>query len=163
MPAPTVTTAQICERTLTVLEALEPTSHPASGFGSAFVRHSDRTTKIENVTDPGRLRLLEAKVEGPKTGTFSAAPGSSKANFSSTLAIKIGYSMEVWETLDDGVEYLIQDLIDEDLELIRRTFDTANPFDGLPGVKLNKFETAVPEAGGKVFVIRYSIHYGRGY
>ena len=169
MSAPTVTTAQITERVLVSIEALTPTSGPSSGFGAAFTRHSDRTTKIENVTDPGRLRLLEAKIESPKIGTFSAAPGTSKANFSGTLAIKIGYSMEVWETLDDEVEYFIQDFIDQDVEQIRRLLDVGNIFAAsgdlseLPGVKLHRFESSTIEAGGKVNVIRYSIHYGRGY
>lgn len=163
MTTPTVTTAQITEQTLTVLEALTPTSGPSSGFGSEFVRHSDRTTKLENVTDPGRLRLLEVRVESPKIGIFSANPGASKTNYSSLLVIRVGYSLETWETLEDGVEYLIQDLIDQDLELIRRTMDTANPFSSLPGVKLNRFEGAGLEAGGKVFAIRYSINYGRSY
>jgi hypothetical protein len=168
MTAPTVTTAQITERILVSLEALTPTSGPSSGFGSVFVRHSDRTTALENVTDPGRLRLIEVRLEAPKIGTFSAAPGTTKANFSSILAVKVGYSMEVWETLD-GAEYFIQDLVDEDVEQIRRLLDTGNIFSAsgslseLPGVKLNRFEGAGSEAGGKVNVIRYSIHYGRGY
>ena len=169
MSDPTVTTAQITERVLASIEALTPTSGPSSGFGSEFVRHSDRTTSIENVTDPGRLRLLEVKLEAPKIGTFSAAPGQSKANFSSILAVKVGYSMETWETLDDGVEYLIQNLLDQDVEQIRRLLDVGNIFAAsgdfleLPGVKLQRFESATKEAGGKVNVIRYSIHYGRGY
>jgi hypothetical protein len=169
MPEPTITTDQICERVLARLEVLTPTSGPSSGFGSAFVRHSDRTAKIENVTDPGRLRLVEVRVEAPKIGTFAANPGASKTNYSGILAIKIGYSAEVWETLEDEVEYRIQDLMDEDLEQIRRFLDTGSPFGAsgdlaaLVGVKLNRFETATKEAGGKVFVIRYSIHYGRGY
>jgi hypothetical protein len=169
MAEPTITTDQICERVLARLEAATPTLGPSSGFGAAFVRHSDRTTQIENVTDPGRVRLVEVRIEAPRIGTFAANPGASKTNYSGTLAIKIGYSMEVWETLEDGVEYRIQDLIDKDLEQIRRLVDTGDIFGvsgdlpALVGVKLNRFETANKEAGGKVLTIRYSIHYGRGY
>ena len=165
MPNPTVTGPEITERVTALIEGLTPTSGDVVGF----VRHTDRTTKLENVTDPGRLRLLEVKLEQPKVGQFASKPGSSQSNFSSILAVSIGYSLETHETLEDGVEYFMQDLIDEDLEQVRRLLDSSTLFDAsgdlvaLPGVKLQKFEGATLEASGKKHTLRYAIHYGRGY
>jgi hypothetical protein len=164
MPTPAVTSADICERVTAVIEALTPSSAPVVGF----VRHTDRTTKLENVTDPGRLRLLEIRIEDPKIGQYSAKPGTTQSNFTALLAVYVGYSLEVYETLD-GVEYFIQDLIDQDLEQIRRALDSSTLFDAsgdlaaLVGVKLQRFEGALLVSGGKKHKITYSINYGRAY
>lgn len=172
MTTPTVTSSQVIERVTVLIEALTPTQaptgcRPETDTPDGFIRHTDNTCKIQSVTDPGRLRLLEVTLQNPKISWYAAGSGSTTLNFDQSVRIRIGYPAEDHETIEDE-EYLVEDLRQSDKELIRNLLD-GTPFAAsgelaaLPGVKAFVFQTAALAEGGKVMDIFYNIAFGRAY
>lgn len=158
MTTATITSQQITERVTAVLVALTPTLAPSV----LFVEHSDNTTKLEHVTDPARLRLIKVTLEEPRISAFAAA-ALGTTNFDKILRVRVGYTMEDFETIE-GVEYSVEELKGTDLELIRRTLDataTVFPVATYPGIKRLTFDVAREAVSGRVRDITYGVSFGR--
>lgn len=158
MTTATITSKQLTDRVTAVLVALTPTLAATA----LFAEHSDNTTKLEHVTDPGRLRLIKVTLEEPRISAFAAA-ALNTTNFDKVLKIRVGYPAEDFETIDD-VEYNVEELKGADLELIRRTLDatsTVFPVATYPGVKRLTFDVAREAFNGRVRDITYGVSFGR--
>ena len=164
--------AQIIERVyylLTLLTCdLAPTNcRPETDTPNSFARHTDNECRLWQITDPGRLRLIEVTLETPRIGPFSAWTIS--ASFDKVLRIRRGYPLEQYETIN-GVQYLVEDLKNHDAEQIDRqivsgglgnAIDTDHP--AIPGVTLARLEGEVDEYGGRTRALLYGVQFERTY
>lgn len=164
--------AQLIERVTYLIEQLTPeiaptANRPETDHPDGFARHDDRTCRIYEVTDPGRLRLIEVTLETPRIGAFAASTVS--ASFDKVLRIRRGYPLEAWETID-GTEYLTEDLKQHDAEQIDREIASGgvgNAIDAdhpaIAGITLARLEGEQDEFGGRVRSLRYGVQFERVY
>lgn len=172
MPIPLSIAAQIIERVYYVLESLTldlaPTNNrPETDTPDGFARHTDNTTQLEYVTDPGRLRLIEVKMELPRRGAF--AMSTTTSSFEKVLRIRRGYPKEAYETID-GTGYDVEDLKQSDMEQIDRVISggaLGNEIDAehpaIPGVTLVRLEGEQDEFDGRVRSLLYGVNFERSY
>ena len=164
--------AQLIERVTYVIEQLTPelaptNNRPETDTPNGFARHNDRTCRLHQVTDPGRLRLIEVLLEQPRQGAFAMSAHSS--SFEKVLRIRRGYPLEAWETVN-GVEYLVEDLKQHDAEQIDRqlvggsiggAIDVNHP--EIPGVTMVRLGGESDEFGGRVRSLFYGVNFERVY
>lgn len=163
--------AQIIERVSYLIESLTPelaptANRPETDNPDGFIRHSDNTCRIQTVTDPGRLRLIEVTLEQPKIGAFAYSTATS--SFEKILRVRRGYPSEAYETID-GTEYLVEDLKQHDAEQIDRVLiggGLGNAVGALPaiaGLTLVRLAGEQDEFNGRVRSLLYGVNFERAY
>jgi len=163
--------SQIIERVTYIIEQLvpeiAPTHNRPGDHPDGFIRHSDNTCRLQYVTDPGRLRLIEVVMELPRRGAFAMTGTTS--SFEKILRIRRGYPMEQYETIN-GTQYLVEDLKQHDAEQIDRVISggaLGNAIDAdhpaIPGVTLVRLDGEQDEFNGRVRSLLYGVNFERTY
>jgi hypothetical protein len=162
--------AEIIERVAYVIESATPTL----AASVLFVRHTDTTCKLENLTDPeGRIRRFEVRSEAPSYGLLNS--GANFASLKRVLRIRIGYPLcDYYPEADDetvgGYRYLTEDLRSDDAKLLIRLLEGGALFSALdvdhPAIEnamLPLLRGEASESGGRVTSLLYGVDYAETY